>query len=238
MSTDAQSTEARLREHVSALPFWQGPVSPEPIGGGITNRNFVVEDATAKYFVRVGADIPEHQIMRFNELAASKAAHAAGVSPKVHFAADGVMVLEYISGLTLSAEDVRAESRLLCIVDLVRRCHREVPRHWRGAALMFWVFQVIRDYASTLAEGNSRLTTELPSFLETADELESCVGPIDLVFGHNDLLPANFIDDGERLWLIDYDYAGFNSPLFDLGGLASNNELSIAPGKRNAGALL
>ena len=51
-------------------------------------------------------------------------------------------------------------------------------------------------------------------------------GPIDLVFGHNDLLAANFIDDGKRLWLIDWDYAGFNSPLFDLGGLASNNELA------------
>ena len=49
-----------------------------------------------------------------------------------------------------------------------------------------------------------------------------------MVFGHNDLLPANFIDDGERLWLIDWDYAGFNSPLFDLGGLASNNGLSLA----------
>ena len=49
-----------------------------------------------------------------------------------------------------------------------------------------------------------------------------------MVFGHNDLLAANFLDDGERLWLIDWDYAGFNSPLFDLGGLASNNGLSEA----------
>jgi thiamine kinase-like enzyme len=47
-----------------------------------------------------------------------------------------------------------------------------------------------------------------------------------VVFGHNDLLSANFIDDGDRVWLIDWDYAGFNSPLFDLGGLASNNEFS------------
>ena len=39
------------------------------------------------------------------------------------------------------------------------------------------------------------------------------------------LLPENFLDDGSRLWLVDWDYAGFNSPLFDLGGLASNNEL-------------
>ncbi|MGO8126869.1 phosphotransferase family protein, partial [Rhizobium ruizarguesonis] len=47
-------------------------------------------------------------------------------------------------------------------------------------------------------------------------------------FGHNDLLAANFLDDGKLLWLIDCDYAGFNTPLFDLGGLASNNELSEA----------
>ena len=42
------------------------------------------------------------------------------------------------------------------------------------------------------------------------------VGPIDLVFGHNDLLPANLLDDGSRMWLVDWDYAGWNSPLFDL----------------------
>ena len=47
-----------------------------------------------------------------------------------------------------------------------------------------------------------------------------------MVFGHNDLLAANLLDDGDRLWLIDWEYAGFNTPLFDLGGLASNNELN------------
>ena len=50
--------------------------------------------------------------------------------------------------------------------------------------------------------------------------------PYEIVFGHNDLLPANFLDDGSRLWVIDWEYAGFNTPLFDLGGLASNNNFS------------
>ena len=50
--------------------------------------------------------------------------------------------------------------------------------------------------------------------------------PIEIVFGHNDLLPANFIQDKDRIWLIDREYAGFNTPLFDLGGLASNNDFS------------
>jgi thiamine kinase-like enzyme len=111
-------------------------------------------------------------------------------------------------------------------VPLVARCHRELPKHLRGAVLAFWVFHVIRDYGWTLKEGNSPHATLLPALAELAGRLEQAVGPVEIVFGHNDLLPANFIDDGSRLWLIDWDYAGFNSPLFDLGGLASNNGLS------------
>jgi thiamine kinase-like enzyme len=58
--------------------------------------------------------------------------------------------------------------------------------------------------------------------------LEGIAGPMDVVLGHNDLLAANFIDDGERLWLIDWEHAGLSSPLFDLASLASNNGLSPA----------
>jgi thiamine kinase-like enzyme len=61
---------------------------------------------------------------------------------------------------------------------------------------------------------------------EHALRLEESQGPVTIVFGHNDLLAANFIDDGVRLWLIDWDYAGFNTPLFDLANLSSNNALT------------
>jgi thiamine kinase-like enzyme len=65
----------------------------------------------------------------------------------------------------------------------------------------------------------------VPALLAEAEALEQAVLPVEIVFGHNDLLAANILDDGKRLWLVDWDYAGFNSPLFDLGGLASNSEL-------------
>jgi thiamine kinase-like enzyme len=97
---------------------------------------------------------------------------------------------------------------------------------------MFWVFHVVRDYGHTLREGDSRHLSMLPDLLARAARLEATVGPIEVVFGHNDLLAANFIDDGERLWLVDWEYAGFNSPLFDLGGLASNSELSPEQAER------
>ncbi len=213
---------------VRRLALWDGPVEPQPVSGGITNANFVVHSGDRRYFVRAGDDIPIHGILRFNELAASRAAHAAGLSPAVIHHEPGVLVLEFIEGRTFTEEDVREAGNLERILPLVRTCHREVPRHLRGPALIFWVFHVVRDYAATLEAGDSRMKGRLSELLNIAERLEGAVGPVDIVFGHNDLLAANFIDDGERLWLIDFDYAGFNSPLFDLGGLASNNGLDEA----------
>jgi thiamine kinase-like enzyme len=210
------------------MALWQGTVDPQPLSGGITNVNFLVEDAGRRYVVRVGEDIPVHQVKRFNELAASRAAAAAGISPAVVHHEPGVLVLDYIDGRTLAAEDLRRPDILAQALPLVVRCHRELPKFLRGPALAFWVFHVIRDYGWTLKEGNSPHAVLLPALQELAGRLEEAVGPVEIVFGHNDLLPANFLDDGTRLWLIDWDYAGFNSPLFDLGGLASNNELAPA----------
>ncbi len=216
------------REKARNLACWQGPVDPVPLKGGITNVNFVVEDRRGKYVVRVGGDIPLHQVMRFNELSASRAAHAAGISPEVVHAEPGALVLRFIEGRTFAPEDVRRPENLDRVVELVRRVHRDLPRHLRGPSLVFWVFHVLRDYAASLREGNSRMVPELPRLMEIAESLEQEVGPVDLVYGHNDLLAANLIDDGNRLWLVDWDYGGFNSPLFDLANLASNNEFPPA----------
>jgi len=215
-------------EKAAALPCWRTKVSPEPLGGGITNTNFVVRDGRERYVVRIGEDIPVHGIARANELAAARAAHAAGIAPEIVHWEPGALVMRHIEGRTLAPEDVREPGTLERLVPVIRTCHREIPAHFRGAAPMFWVFQVVRDYARTLREGGSRWLDALPRLLDMAQRLEEAVGPVRIVFGHNDLLAANFIDDGERVWLVDWEYAGFNSPLFDLGGLASNNELAPA----------
>jgi thiamine kinase-like enzyme len=212
----------------AGLACWSGKVSPEPLAGGITNKNFVVQDRRGRFVVRIGDDIPVHQVIRFNELAASRAAAAAGLSPEVVHHEPGALVFRFIDGKTLTAEDVRPRAMLVRILPLIRRCHRELPQHLRGPILIFWAFHIVRDYAATLREGRSRFLPEIPRLLEASAALEAMVGPIDLVFGHNDLLPANFIDDGKRIWLIDWDYAGFNSPLFDLGNLCSNNDVAPA----------
>lgn len=219
-------TEAELHSQIGALSLWKGQISIEPLTGGITNENYLVQDDVSKYVVRVGDDIPLHQVMRFNELAASRAAHCAGLSPAVLHASGNLTVLEYVESRTLRPEDVRAADMLPRVLELLKRCHTEVPKYLKGPALVFWVFHVIRDYASTLQERNSVHVPLLGQLLDAANMLEAAAGPFDIVFGHNDLLSGNILDDGKRLWLIDFDYAGFNSPLFDLGGLASNNGLA------------
>jgi len=220
----------KIEQKLKKLPCWKGEISFKPLSGGITNVNYLVSDRDgdreSEYVVRIGKDIPVHQVMRFNELAASKAAFAAGISPEVIHHQVGILVLQYIQSQTLNPEMVKAQPMLERILPLIKSCHQKLPKHLRGAALIFWVFHVIRDYAATLKEGRSQYLALLPELLEMAQNLEQVSNPSQIVFGHNDLLAANILDDGTRLWLIDWDYAGFNSPLFDLGGLASNNKLS------------
>lgn len=215
-----------LIKRIRALPIWQGDITATPLTGGITNVNYLVTDGRGKFVVRAGDDIPLHHVLRFNELAATRAAHAAGLSPAVVYNAGDLTVLDYIESDTLTEAAVRSEQTLPRILDLVKSCHRDVPGHLRGPALVFWVFHIIRDYGATLIARDSEHSMLIPELVAAGNALEAAAGPFDIVFGHNDLLCGNFLDDGTRLWLIDFDYAGFNTPLFDLGGLASNNGLS------------
>ena len=217
---------AELLDRIKSLSCWSGVVEPIPIEGGITNLNFKVLDGNESFFVRTGIDIPIHGVMRFNELAAAKAAERVGLSPEIIYSEPGLLVCRFIDGRTYSEQDVRVEKNLVRILDLLKRCHLEMPMYLRGPALIFWVFHVVRNYLAELQEHNSNYLNLLPELADKAKTLEAAIGPTQIVFGHNDLLSANFIDDGDRLWLIDWDYAGYNSPLFDLANLASNNGFS------------
>ena len=215
-------------EKVRSLPIWQGEVRAAPLGGGITNINFLVEDGLRRAWVRIGDDLPVHQIMRFHELAASRAAARAGVSPEVIYHEAGALVIDYIEGRTMTAADLRQDHLLDQALDLVATPYSPLLLASPFSSLFFLVFPVLRYSSNPLHDDEFRYLPLLPGLLAEAGELEVAVGPAELVFGHNDLLPANFLHDGTRMWLIDWDYAGFNSPFFDLGGLAANNGLSLA----------
>lgn len=205
---------------IRGLPLWSGPVRVAPITGGLSNANFQVADGDRRCMVRLGADLPFHHVFRDQEARVSRAAHAAGISPALLHAGDGVAVFEFLDARTLDAADVRREWRR--ILALLCGCHRAVGQHLTGPAPFFWVFHVIRDYARTLRAGGSRMAADLPRFLAIAERLEALQVAMPVVFGHHDLLPANLMDDGERLWLVDWEYGGYGTPLFDLANLAGN----------------
>jgi thiamine kinase-like enzyme len=213
---NVRTNELRIR----TLPIWNGGVSIEPLHGGISNESYLVTDARGRHVVRFGKDYPFHHVYRDREIMTARAACEAGFAPALEYAEPGLMVSAFIGAKTYGANDVRANRAR--IARLMRRFHEEMPRHVSGAGFMFWVFHVIRDYARTLDAGGSRMTAELPAYVALADELERIQVTLPVVFGHNDLLPANFLDDGEKLWLIDFEYAGFSTAMFDLAGVASN----------------
>ena len=209
---------------ISSIPIWQNKIIISKIDGGITNQNFLVEDGINKFFVRVGKDIPEHLVFRSNEIIASKVASSLQISPKVIFTNNDLQVIDFIKGSTLNEKEIK--ENLNAVISLIKKVHHDMPKNMYGQSIIFWVFHVIRHYNKFLEENNSEYTSMLSELLKKSDLIEKKSSPFEIVFAHNDLLPANFIKDNEQLWLIDWEYAGYNTPLFDLGGLSSNNNFN------------
>ncbi len=212
MSTD--------EDNILQLPCWNGSISIAPLSGGLSNANYLVTDANGKHVVRFGKDYPFHHVSREREVLVARAAHAAGFAPEVQYAAAGVMVTAYLNAKTFSADDVKANAQR--VGTLIRAFHNAMPQFMTGTANMFWVFHVIRDYANTLRTAKSPHVEKLPKLLKQAEALEAAQNSMPIIYGHHDLLPANFLDDGEKLWLIDFEYAGFGTAMFDLAGVSSN----------------
>jgi len=207
---------------IAALPIWSGPLQIEPLAGGISNLSYTVADSAAKYVVRLTRDFPFHHVFRDREVMSARAAHAAGFAPEVVHAAPGLMVSRFIDGRVLTAGDVRAN--VTRVGRFLRRFHHNMPGYVSGPGFIFWVFHVNRDYLRRLREDG--MSGDFDRWLAINAELEAAQLPLPIAFGHHDLLPANLIDDGKRLWLIDYEYAGFGTAMFDLANLSSNNGLT------------
>ena len=136
----------------------------------------------------------------------------------------GLTVFDYVEGRTFAIADVQAAR--LRLAELLKRLHRDVAGHFTGRPAFFWVFHVIRDYGARLLAAGGPGTGEVPRYLEAARRLEAAQVPLPIVFGHHDLLPGSILDDGARLWLIDWEYGGYGTPMFDLANLAGNADFT------------
>ncbi len=211
---------------IMVLPIWTGTVQPKLLPGGLGNHSYIVEDAGKRYVVRFGRDHPAAHVFRAWELMVTQAAHRAGFCSEIVHTGPGVFVGEFIEGKNCAPDDVRANLDVLVL--LLRRFHTEMPPHISGAAHMFWPPHVVRDYARTLKAERHRHAGRFDEWLAIADEMEAAQIAMPIVFGHNDLVSRNIVDDGERFWFIDFEHAGFTTSLADLAGLASHANLDEA----------
>jgi thiamine kinase-like enzyme len=199
-----------------------------PLSGGITNRNFLVEPAARsdRYVIRLaGNDTHLLGISREVEHAATVAAAGVGVGPEVtaFIRPEGYLVTRFIEGSPVSDEAVHRPDTIARVADSLRRIHDGPP-----IPGLFVPLRIVEAYrALALARGVPIPPEyELASAVGRRIELAFLSNPIELRPCHNDLLNANFIDDGRRIRIVDWEYAGMGDPFFDLGNFSINHELT------------
>ena len=212
-------------DRIRALTCWNGLISIEPLVGGITNRNYLVRDGETSYMVRLCEDMHHLGIDRRNERLCQEAAFRAGVAPEVVHYTDGILVSRFVEAQPRSREDMRDRTLLTRLGTALRRLH-DARDELTGEMLYFCPFQTVRTYAATAMRMNARLPEGIDAHLEGARRLSRELTSYQPTLCHNDLLPANIIDNGQTLWLVDWEYAGIGNPLFDIANISSNSLLS------------
>jgi thiamine kinase-like enzyme len=213
--------------------IWPGRQADiEVLGGGITNHNFKVGLDGDVYVLRVGGkDTDLLGIDRAVEYGASRVAAELGVGPEVaaFVEPEGFLVTRFIEGRPIPPEEMRHLDAIARAVETLRRIHDGPPIPGR-----FDSFRVVETYCKTAHAHGVRIPDAYAWAKEFADEIERMQGPQPLVPCHNDLLNANFIDDGKNIRIVDWEYAGMGDRFFDLANFSINHEF----GERENEALL
>ncbi len=217
--------ERQLIRRLRKLDWGRGPMVIEPISGGISNHNYLVRVGGRAYVARVCQERPLLGIDRRSEVVCHQAASALGLAPEVVHHEPGLLVARFVDGHTLGPAEVRSADVLVRLATLLRHLH-EAWDALTGEFVYFCPFQTIRTYARSAARLKAKLPADMDALLEDARELAHRIGTFRPVLCHNDLLAANLIDDGRRLWLLDWEYAGVGHPVFDLANASANATFS------------
>ena len=195
----------------------------EVLGGGITNHNLKVEVDGERFVLRVaGKDTGLLGIDRGVELAATRAAAELGIGPEVvaFVEPEGWLVTRFVEGETPPHAAMREPAMLARVARALRAFHDgpDIPGRFDS-------FRVVEDYCRIAVEREGAIPTEYEWAHEIAERIERLRRGAEAVSCHDDLLNANFLDDGERLWIVDWEYAGMGDRFFDLANFSINHEL-------------
>jgi thiamine kinase-like enzyme len=203
------------------------------LGGGITNHNFKVEVDGATYVLRMGgAKTGLLGIDRAVEHAASLRAEEIGIGPPVadFVASEGWLVTRFIEGRPIDMAEMRSPATLPRVAEALRRLHsaRAIPGR-------FDAHSVVETYRAEAEANGVYISKEFARAREVSERIRAARGPQPLVPCHNDLLNANFLDDG-AIRIVDWEYAGMGDRFFDLANFSVNQELEVEDDRRLLGA--
>jgi thiamine kinase-like enzyme len=225
---ESQDLDENLGTIIERLVPVLGPLDGalDPLGGGITNRNYRATFGGVGYVVRVpGKDTSLLEIDRGAERIANERAARIGIAPPVAAALDDppAIVTVFVEGRGVEAEELRRPEVLTEVARSLRAMHE------LGEPLpaSFDSFRIVETYAETARGRGADIPGAFEAAREQARRIEAAVaGPEhEPVPCHNDLLAANFIRGSKQLWIVDWEYAGMGDRYFDLANFAVNNEL-------------
>jgi thiamine kinase-like enzyme len=215
---------AEVERLVRASTLFAGQtIELRPLSGGITNRNFVVTADSGQYVVRIPGERTELLgIDRAYEAEAARRASELGIGPRVLGMLEGVgtLVTELVDGHHL--EPTPFAERVGDVVDLVHQFH-----HSGALGGAFPIHRVVEWHARDASARGVMPPKAYERLHQQSRRIESAFAraPTPLVPCHNDLLPANVLFDADRVWLLDFEYAGMNDVFFDLANLSVNSDL-------------
>ncbi len=206
---------ASATQRLAALPIWPAQPVIAPIPGGRTNENFRVDAGGRTYFARIGVDLPHHNISRKTEIRCIGLAAEAGVSPPVLHAGDGILVTEFVPGVTLVQGQPVADDVLAGIARALGRLGaRPVPADLPP----FDPVDICRGYLAALPDDAlpPRRMTRAAYILAATPALA------DRTLIHADLIPENVIVAPDRITIVDWEYAGRGDPAVDVAAVIMN----------------
>ena len=210
-----------------AARVWPGrDLKLEPLGGGITNRNFKIDVDGDSFVLRIGGkDTALLGIDRDAEHAATLVAAGLGIAPEVaaYVEPEGYLVTRYIVGRGIPPEEMRREDVLRRVAETIRRIHDGPP-----FPSTFDSFRVVETYAEIAAAHGVTVPDAYERSKETADSIERTRGREPARPCHNDFLNLNFIAADGAIRIVDWEYAGMGDRFFDLANFSINHELDDA----------
>ena len=215
--SDDSVLEQEFGERFNKIALLKARTSIKELSGGLTNRNFLIETPADKYVARVSSNSSDFlSIDRGSEFINTTIAGKGGVGAEVldYIPGEGLLLISYISGKTYGAEDVAAN--LPRIATSLRNLHALEPFDHE-----FNMFNTQSNYLKIVKEQGFRVPDAYVDFEPMVAQIKKAFEVLfeGLVPCNNDLLPGNFIDDGTKIWLIDYEYSGNNDACFEIGNV-------------------